>query len=89
MASLSQAVVAAAADIGRDVVTAHRVRERSEATVGSSTKRDGGPTTAGGRTAAEQNGGTVLDQAGSGGARLQVGSLWALAGVFGVAWFWW
>jgi hypothetical protein len=36
-----------------------------------------------------QNGGTVLDQAGSGGSRVRVGSLWALGGVLGVAWCWW
>ena len=36
-----------------------------------------------------QNGGTVLDQAGSGSMRIQAGSLWALGCVFGVAWFWW
>lgn len=36
-----------------------------------------------------QNGGTVLDQAGSGSMRIQAGSLWALGCVFIVAWLWW
>ncbi|KAL2042809.1 hypothetical protein N7G274_004568 [Stereocaulon virgatum] len=36
-----------------------------------------------------QNGGTVLDQAGSGESRVRVGSLWVLGGVLGVAWFGW
>ena len=36
-----------------------------------------------------QNGGTVLDQAGSGSTRIRVGSLWALGCVLGVAWLWW